>query len=745
MSASRRRAGHADRSFVAEAMWTLRGVVRPALLLGLSAGFTIRELDEAPAGPTPEDCKKPVNRIVKENCLPGSDSSEWDINGAGSATIQGFAMEQSYDAGERVVFKIKTPSTDYRIDIYRMGWYGGAGARKLASFKPSATLPQLQPECYKDDETLLVDCGTWAESASWTVPRDAVTGVYFARLVRLDLPMPWRTDASQIAANPKFANWRWDYSKMPPCGDAADCPGLEHAYGAQRRKQGPEVLMRNALKEPHASHVYFVVRAPADEKTDLLFQTIDTTSHAYNNYASPSTYGVLPLAHHNFSMPASWVVRRSYKKSYNSPLITRDTRAVNVVFNSEYPAIRWLERHGYSIQYWTGVDAHTRGEEITRRAKVYLSVGHDEYWSGEQRAHVEAARDRGTHLIFWSGNEVYWKVRWEASPVDGQAMRTMVVYKESQESVKLDPDAATWTGTFRDSRPFNPQGGNPENSLTGTLFTVNAWRNDPLEVPGVYAPLRFWRDTEVAKLRPSQKAVLLKGLLGHEWDEDMDNGFRPPGLIRLSKTTVDNVQFLIDTGGCFDSGSATHHLVMYKAKSGAIVFGAGTVQWTWGLDNFHDEPTGGSNMLENEYNTRIGVDLAGPDPVIQQATANLFADMQVWPAILGEGLIRPTASSDTMAPRVTAMGFEAWPSSGLWATATDEGGVVAALEWSSDEVRWHPLERATGAAEEEWRAALPEDAVSVWVRAVDDSLNIGPAAQKTRAERPSKPSTHTEL
>jgi hypothetical protein len=24
--------------------------------------------------------------------------------------------------------------------------------------------------------------------------------------------------------------------------------------------------------------------------------------------------------------------------------------------------------------------------------------------------------------------------------------------------------------------------------------------------------------------------VLLRGILGHEWDEDVDNGFRPPGL-----------------------------------------------------------------------------------------------------------------------------------------------------------------------------------------------------------------------
>ena len=43
--------------------------------------------------------------------------------------------------------------------------------------------------------------------------------------------------------------------------------------------------------------------------------------------------------------------------------------------------------------------------------KLFLSVGHDEYWSGPQRAKVEAARDQGLNLAFFSGNEVFWRVR----------------------------------------------------------------------------------------------------------------------------------------------------------------------------------------------------------------------------------------------------------------------------------------------------------------------------------------------
>ena len=41
-----------------------------------------------------------------------------------------------------------------------------------------------------------------------------------------------------------------------------------------------------------------------------------------------------------------------------------------------------------------------------------MDTGHDEYWSGQQRTNVEAARDAGVNLQFWSGNEVYWRTRW---------------------------------------------------------------------------------------------------------------------------------------------------------------------------------------------------------------------------------------------------------------------------------------------------------------------------------------------
>ena len=667
--------------------------------------------------PTNHHAQTP-NDIVEENRLPGDPPTEWDINGWGDPTIQGFGHDISINRGETIFFKIKTDSTDYRIDIYRMGYYGGMGARRIDTIEPSVKLPQHQPEGLRDEATHLYDCGNWAVSASWQAPLDATSGIYFARLVRQD-------------SDP--ASWRADNSQESP----AERPlASQHAYGALGHGH-----LANALREPRASHIYFVVRHD-NSNSDIIFQTSDTTWQAYNQYGGYCTYGrVNPGNPRGIGIPP-----RAYKVSYNRPLKTRDYRAVNMVFNAEYPCVRWLEANGYDVAYFSGVDSARRGEEI-RKHRLFLSVGHDEYWSLEQRRHVEAARDAGVHLAFFSGNEVFWKTRWEPS-IDGEQVphRTLVTYKETHDNAKIDPVADVWTGTWRDSRPFNPEGPQPENALTGTIFTVNAWRNDPLIVPAEYAALRFWRNTEVAKLKPGERAVLLKGLLGHEWDEDLDNGFRPPGLFHLSETTVDNVPYIQDQGTVYDSGTATHRLTLYRHKtpkraqqssnkggdlespSGALVFGAGTVQWAWGLDAHHDTETGIPPERANPNSTRVGVDPNGPDRNIQQATVNLFADMDVQPQTLQEDLTPASASTDGQSPTSTVL----VPSDGatlslgtliISGTAQDADGQVTAVEVSVDNgVSWHPASgRETWSYE--WLPTQP-GAVTILSRAVDDSGNL---------------------
>jgi hypothetical protein len=453
-----------------------------------------------------------------------------------------------------------------------------------------------------------------------------------------------------------------------------------------------------------ASHILFVVRDDAGG-ADILFQTSDTTWQAYNTYGGDSLYG---LYHIN-----GWEVSRAYKVSYNRPITTRGTLQYYSLWTGEYPMIRWLEANGYDMSYASGVDTDRYGSQLTNQHKLFLSAGHDEYWSPGQRANVKAARDAGLNLAFFSGNEMFWKTRWETS-IDGTATphRTLVCYKETHAGAKIDP-SPQWTGTWRDPR-FSPpsDGGQPENEITGTLYAVNGIASNSLAVPAAYGKHRFWRNTSVATLTNGQTAVFAAGTLGFEWDQTPDNGFQPPGQMRLSLTTAGGLSVLQDYGSTYASGQqATHSLSLYRAGSGALVFGAGTVQWGWGLDSVH---ANGS---------------APADARMQQATVNLFADMGIQPGSLQPGLTAATQSADITPPvsSITSPAPGATVFTGspvtISGTATDSGGLAWGVEISTDGgATWHP---ATGQGSWSYSWTPPvAGGGTIRSRAVDDSGNL---------------------
>jgi N,N-dimethylformamidase beta subunit-like protein len=164
----------------------------------------------------------------------------------------------------------------------------------------------------------------------------------------------------------------------------------------------------------------------------------------------------------------------------------------------------------------------------------------------------------------------------------------LVCYKETHAGAKIDPLPNVWTGTWRDPR-FSPpaDGGQPENALIGTIFMVNDGADTDIEVPAAIGKFRFWRNTTVATQSPGQSATVGPGTVSYEWDEDLNNGFRPDGLIRLSTNTVNVPSYLLDHSSTYGDGTATHSLTMYRHSSGALVFSAATTRWSWGLDDEH--------------------------------------------------------------------------------------------------------------------------------------------------------------
>jgi hypothetical protein len=163
---------------------------------------------------------------VCENSKAGTPSADWFIESQ-YGDIEGFATQTSVQPGQRLDFKIKTPSTNYSVDILRIGYYQGNGARLQATLSPTVPLPQNQPLCAYQSTTGLVDCGNWGISTSWFVPSTAVPGVYIANFVRNDgggasqYPFVVRNDSSTSDIVVQTSDQTWQaYNKY------GDRPGI---------------------------------------------------------------------------------------------------------------------------------------------------------------------------------------------------------------------------------------------------------------------------------------------------------------------------------------------------------------------------------------------------------------------------------------------------------------------------------------------------------------------------------------
>ncbi|WP_256335069.1 DUF4082 domain-containing protein [Lentzea albidocapillata] len=622
----------------------LRRLSRMMLSLVVGAGvampFVVASAPMALAAP----CDAPVsNKVLCENTKPGT--PDWQVSSRDDS-ILGYTTDISVTPGGRVDFKMLTTASSYTVDIYRLGWYAGVGARHMGQV--SRNTAQNQPACLRDAPTALIDCGNWAVSVSWTVPSDAVSGIYYARTRRNDT-------------------------------------------GAQ-------------------NEIVFVVRDDTS-RSKIFFQTSDATWVAYNRYGGNSLYfGDGP------GQGGS-----SYKVSYNRPYTGGDGDE-NFIFNAEYPMLRFLEANGYDVSYTTEVDTARRGQLI-KNHKVFMPVGHPEYWSNEQRANVESARDAGVNLAFLTGNEIFWKHRWEKSIDSSQTdWRTVAAFKETKGT--QNDGLNDWTGTWRDPRFSPPQdGGRPENALLGNLFTVNGRRDDSLQVPAAYGKMRLWRHTSLQNMTAGTTYTFEPGTLGYEWNTVEDNGFQPPGVAQLSRTVVDLQGYYVlkNHGDEYGSEVKTHAITYYRHPSGSLVFAAGTVQWAWGVDDEHAFRT----------NTPTA------DVRMKQATINFLADMGVFPSTLQAGLTAATTSSDTAPPGVTISTVPAQSTVGqpytFSGTVIDAAGQVAGVEVSTDGGnRWHPATWQAGQTTWSYTYTPAQSGpAQLRVRAVDDSANLSAPVSAT--------------
>lgn len=122
------------------------------------------------------------NPTVDENQKSGD--SSWKLHNASSNhEIEGFASATSVNRGDTISFFVNTTDSTYTLAIYRMGWYGGAGARLVAS--PVTLNGIQQPLPTPAANTNLVEC-KWESNHQVTTsssdPTDWASGFYLAKL-----------------------------------------------------------------------------------------------------------------------------------------------------------------------------------------------------------------------------------------------------------------------------------------------------------------------------------------------------------------------------------------------------------------------------------------------------------------------------------------------------------------------------------------------------------------------------------
>jgi hypothetical protein len=488
-----------------------------------SAGCSVPPTRGHPGAPAPA---RP-ELILEENRRPGT--RDWilerpRIDPASKYRcpwIEGFASRTSLRAGETLTLKVSTsPPAPFTVDLYRMGYYGGAGGRHLAKMGPYPGRAEEEPPV---GEKRLCEC-RWEPRVQITIAPDWPSGIYLAKL--------------SVEA------------------------------------EGPQ------------SYAVFIVRD--DRPADFIFQCSDTTWQAYNRW--PSQFSLYddgkkvwywgPDVEVSFDRPYG-----KYCQILDAPLSTGSGEW----FLWEFPLAYWMESQGRDVTYISNIDTHADPAGL-QRARGFLSVGHDEYYTLEIFENLKRAIGRGLNVAFLSGNTCCGLIRLRPGS-DGSPHRVLTRLD------RFGPRDPRETKDFPEMERF-PWTAPNENTLIGARSTppVTGGADWSCLDPGHW----LFQGTGM------KKGEAIPGLVGWEWHGDP----APiPGLEVVSSGTTRSPR-----------GEGTYTATIYPGPRGNFVFNASSCWWADGVA----EPPG--YVRPAVYTKPLG-----PDPRAQRITANVLDRMAASP------------------------------------------------------------------------------------------------------------------
>ena len=463
---------------------------------------------------------RPENPVVRENQRPGTRDwlltqprvtpphPLWHMFGLRCPWIEGYCSHSSVRAGERLTIYVSTnPPARYTLDVYRCGYYDGAGARLMRHFGPENGRTQPTPAA---GPNRVIECA-WPPSIEFTIPDDWLSGVYLGKLTELN--------------------------------------------------------------EGTGSYVVFIVRD--ERRAGFLFQCSDMTWQAYNRWPYNHSLYCDGKIDHYTGRDVDVGLDRPYGKYtqlVDQPLSTGSGEWLL----TEFPLAYWLEQQGYDVSYISNWDTHGDAPGL-RRARGFLSVGHDEYWTQEMFDHVKAAIGEGLNVAFLSANSVATRIDLKPSST-GRANRI-----------------------FERAGDFSPR----ENLLIGG--------QSPEPVVGggdwVCRAPDHWLFAGTGMTRGEG----IPGLVGWEFHGEPAD---LPGLEVLASDVTDGRRFPAGADRNEPLSASLFAATIYPGPAGNFVFNAATCWWADGLS----APPG--YRRSDWYAPRDG-----PDTRVQRITANLLDRM----------------------------------------------------------------------------------------------------------------------
>jgi len=336
-----------------------------------------------------------------------------------------------------------------------------------------------------------------------------------------------------------------------------------------------------AEREGLQSYIIFIVRD--DRACDFLFQCSDTTWSAYNRW--PSQWSLYDDGKKQWYWGPG--VRVSWDRPYGKYCQILDaplSQGSGEFLLWEFPLAFWMEKEGYDVSYISNVDTHAEPKGLLR-AKGWLSVGHDEYWSLEMFKNVKAAIAAGVNVAFFSGNTCCGVIPFLAGS-------TGVPHRVISRIGQFGPiQEATVKGGFPELRDLKHNGPN-EATLIGARSTFPVTGG----ADWICVKEKHW----LFAVTGMKNGDAIPGLVGWEWHGDPAD---IPGLEVVAQGDLKS-----------RNAKGTYTATIYPGPKENLVFNAATIWWSDGLS----APPG--YLTPSAH----GAKPKGPDPRVQRITANLL-------------------------------------------------------------------------------------------------------------------------